>query len=119
MNNRGGVEDTRLEAKAKDSPSEDRPSRGQGQECSRPRTETQVFPKKFFFRRSQKKSKKKILLVLELRSKGFYLQVYADDLAVLVTDVDMLWISGMAQNWASEQELQISSKKTEMVLFTH
>ena len=41
---RGGVEDTRLEAKdtkkseAKDSPSEDRHSRGQGQECSRPRT---------------------------------------------------------------------------------
>ena len=43
---RGGVEDTRLEAKdtkkseakAKDSLSEDRHSRGQGQECSRPRT---------------------------------------------------------------------------------
>ena len=47
---RGGVEDTRLEAKAKakdtkiseakakDSLSEDRTSRGQGQECSRPRT---------------------------------------------------------------------------------
>ena len=43
---RGGVEDTMLEAKdtkksevkAKDSPTEDRPSRGQGQECSRPRT---------------------------------------------------------------------------------
>ena len=47
---RGGVEDTRLEAKtkakdtkkseakAKDNPFEDRPSRGQGQECSRPRT---------------------------------------------------------------------------------
>ena len=44
---RGGVEDTRLEAKAKDtkkseakakdSLSEDRHSRGQGQECSRPR----------------------------------------------------------------------------------
>ena len=46
----GGVEDTRLEAKAKntkkkkseakakDSLFEDRPSRGQGQECSRPRT---------------------------------------------------------------------------------
>ena len=30
---RGGVEDTRLEAKAKDSLSEDRPFRGQGQEC--------------------------------------------------------------------------------------
>ena len=43
---RGGVEDTKLEAKAKDtkkpkakdSLSEDRPSPGQGQECSRPRT---------------------------------------------------------------------------------
>ena len=46
---RGGVEDTRLEAKAKDSPSEDRPSRAQGQECSRPRqgptTQAQVFSK--------------------------------------------------------------------------
>ena len=41
---RGGVQDTRLEAKdtkkseAKDSLSEDRPSQGQGEECSRPRT---------------------------------------------------------------------------------
>ena len=32
---RGGVEDTRLEAKAKDTPSEDRHSRGQGQKCLR------------------------------------------------------------------------------------
>ena len=35
---RGGVEDTRLEAK--DSLSEDRTSQGQGQECSRPRPRT-------------------------------------------------------------------------------
>ena len=60
----GGVEDTRLEAKdtkkkseAKDSLSEDRPSRSQGQECSRPRTQPQVFSKKKgaskkFFRQS-------------------------------------------------------------------
>ena len=40
MSSRGGVEDTRLEAKdtkkseAKESPSEDRASRGQEQECS-------------------------------------------------------------------------------------
>ena len=36
------------EAKAKDSSSEDRPSRGQRQECSRPRprTQAQVFSKK-------------------------------------------------------------------------
>ena len=37
---RGGVEDTRLEAKAKDGLSEDRTSRSQGQECSRPRPRT-------------------------------------------------------------------------------
>ena len=70
---RGGVEDTRLEAKAKakdtkkseakakDSLSEDRHSRGQGQECSRPRPRTKdtaasVFHKKrsskIFFRHS-------------------------------------------------------------------
>ena len=36
----GGVEDIRLEAEAKDSLSEDGPSRGQGQECSRPRPRT-------------------------------------------------------------------------------
>ena len=65
-------------------------------------------------------------LLLELRSRGFYVQAYADDLAILVTGADLLWIRGMAQkainiaaNWASEQELQFSSKKTEIVLFTH
>ena len=65
-------------------------------------------------------------LLLELRSRGFYVQAYADDLAVLVTGADMLWIRGMAQtarniaeNCALEQELQISCKKTEFVLFTH
>ena len=40
VEDRGGVEDTRLEAKAKDSLSEDRHSRGQGQECLRPRPRT-------------------------------------------------------------------------------
>ena len=64
--------------------------------------------------------------MLELCSRFFYVQAYADDLAVLVTGADMLWITGMAQktiniaaNWASEQELQFSSKETEIVLFTH
>ena len=57
---------------------------------------------------------------------GFYVQAYADDLAVLVTGTDIFWIRGMVQkainiaaNWFSEQELQFSSKKTEIVLFTH
>ena len=86
--------------------------------------------KKFFFRRFLKNKNKKIfkknLLALELRSRGFYVQAYADDLAVLVTCADMLWIRGMAQkainiasNWTSEQELQFSSKKIEIVLLTH
>ena len=57
--------------------------------------------------------------MLEFRSRGFYLQAYADDLAVLASGADMLWNRGMAQTWASEQELQISSKKTEIVLLTH
>ena len=44
---RGGVKYTRLEAKAKDSFSEDRPSRGQGQECSRTKdTAASVLQKK-------------------------------------------------------------------------
>ena len=45
---------------------------------------------------------------------------------MLVTGANMLWITCTAQkainiaaNWASEQELQFSSKKTEIVLFTH
>ena len=64
--------------------------------------------------------------MLELRSRGFYFQAYVDDLAVLVAGADMLWIKGMAQkainiaaNWALEQKLQFSSKKTEIVLFSH
>ena len=64
--------------------------------------------------------------MLELRSRGFYVQAYADGLAVLVTGADMLWTRGMAQkainiaaNWASVQELQFSSKKTKIVLCTH
>ena len=40
---RSEVEDTRLEAK--DCPTEDRPSRGQGQECSFSRTQAQVLSK--------------------------------------------------------------------------
>ena len=98
---RCGVVDIRLEAKAKDpkkksevkdSLSEDRPYRSQGQKCSRPRTKAQVISEKnIFFRRSQKKrSSKKFWLVLELRSRGFCVQAYADDLAVLVTGADML-----------------------------
>ena len=65
-------------------------------------------------------------LMLELRRRGFYVQANANDLAVLVTGADILWIRGMAQkainiaaNWASKQELQFSSKKTRIVLFTH
>ena len=69
---RGGVEDTRLEAKdtkkseakAKDSLSEDRPSRGQGQECSRTKdTSTSILQKQglqnFFSGDLHKKRRKK------------------------------------------------------------
>ena len=114
-------------AQGQGSPSEDRPSRGQEQQCSRPRTQAQVFSTKKFFSSDLQKNglQKKCLLVLELRSRSFYVLAYANDLAVLVAGADMLWIRGTAEkainvaaNWALEQELQFSSKKTEIVLFT-
>ena len=46
-------------------------------------------------------------------------QACAVDLAMLVAGADMLWIREMTQYWASEQELQISTKQTEIILFTH
>ena len=98
---RGGVEDTRLEAKAKDT----KKIRGQGQPfrgqtLSRPKTKdtgASVLQKNIFFRQSPKKKivPKKFLLVLELHSRSFYVQAYVNDLAVLVTGADMLWIRGM------------------------
>ena len=57
ISNRGGVEDTRLEAKAKDSPSEDRHFRGQGLECLRPRPRTKDTNASVL----QKKKKEKVL----------------------------------------------------------
>ena len=65
-------------------------------------------------------------MLLELNSRGFYVQAHANGLAVLVFGANMLWIRGMAQkainiaaNWALEPELQFSRKKTEIVLFNH
>ena len=65
------------------------------------RTQAQVFSKK----KKKKRSSKKFLLVQELRSRSFYVQAYADDLAVLVTGADMLWIRDMAQKAINVQRL--------------
>ena len=76
-NSRGGVEDTKLEAKAKDTKKirgqgQGQPFRGQGQECSRPRTKDtkrkcspkkkkkKVFTKIFQAISKKKKKKKKV-----------------------------------------------------------
>ena len=76
----------------------DRNARGQGQGS---RTQGQVLSKKNFLgdlkKKKEKRSSKKFLLMLELRSGGFYVQAYADDLTVLVTGADMLGIRGMAR----------------------
>ena len=65
-------------------------------------------------------------MLVNLRNKGFHVQANADDAAILVAGTNMLWIKGRAQkalniasNWAHNQELQFSSKKTEIVLFTN
>ena len=62
--------------------------------------------------------------LVDLRNRGFYVQAYADDVAILVTGTNMLWIKDRAQkvlniarNWVHNQELQFSSKKTEIILF--
>ena len=47
---KGSMPRTQKKSEAKDSPFEDRPSQGQGQECSRPRTQAQVFSKKKVFK---------------------------------------------------------------------
>ena len=46
------------EAKAKDSLSEDKPSRGQGQECSRPRPRTKDIAASVFQKQNKKRSSK-------------------------------------------------------------
>ena len=65
-------------------------------------------------------------LLEEYIKRGIYVQAYADDLAILVSGHEMTWVRGMAQKainiavkWATKQELLFSSKKTEVVLFTH
>ena len=64
--------------------------------------------------------------MVDQRNRGFHVQAYADDVAILVTGTNMLWIKSRAQkalniaiNWAHNQELQFSSKKTEIALFTN
>ena len=65
-------------------------------------------------------------LLVDLRNRDFHVQDYPDDVAILVTGTNMLWIKGrgqkalnIASNWAHNLELQFSSKKTEIVLFTN
>ena len=73
IQSRGGVEDTNLGAKAKDT----KKFRSQGQG---PRTQTQVFSKKrsskFFFRQSQKKVSKKFFLAKKVFKKFFSGDLY-------------------------------------------
>ena len=94
---RGGVENTRLEVKAKDTqkirgqgqPSEDRPSRGQGQECSRPRTKDtsasllqKKGPQKSFLGDLKKKEKKTVFknFLQAFSSKKRLLKFFSGDL---------------------------------------
>ena len=73
MLTRGGVEDTRLEAKAKDSLSEDRHSRGQEQECSRPRPRTKDTSASAL----QKKKKKVFTKIFQAITKKRFLKNFS------------------------------------------
>ena len=64
--------------------------------------------------------------LVDLRNKGFHVQANADDVAILVTGTNMLWIKGRAQkapsiasDWDHDQELQFRNKNTKIVLFTN
>ena len=64
-------------------------------------------------------------VLLEFQKEKIYAQAYADDLVVLVAGANALWVRGRAQRainvaleWARNTELQFSSSKTEVVLFT-
>ena len=108
---RGGVEDAKPKAKDTKKKSEARPrtalrrtdhleakdgnARSQG-----PRTLAQVFS-------ITKRSSKKLLLVLELCSRSVYVQAYADDLAVLFTGADMVWIRGTV--WPRMQQILLQT----------
>ena len=92
IQSRGGVENTRLEAKAKDtkkseaknSSSEDRHSRGQRQKCSRPRTkdtgasvlikQKRKTSSKFFFRRSPIEENKKRSSQISRKVSGVFIK---------------------------------------------
>ena len=79
VESRGGVEDTRLEAKAKDtkkseakakdSLSEDRHSRGQGQECSRPRPRTKDTSANALHKKKKKKVFTKIFQAISTKKR--------------------------------------------------
>ena len=77
---------TQKNSKTKNTSSEDKSSQGQEQECSRQRTEdtgASVLQKKIFqaiSKNIKERFSKESLLVLELHSRGFYVQAYADDL---------------------------------------
>ena len=86
---RGGVEDTRLEAKAKtkdtkkkseakakDSLSEDRHSRGQGQECSRPRPRTKDTSASAL--QNKKKVFTKVFQTISRKKKGLHKHFSSD-----------------------------------------
>ena len=69
---RGGVEDTSLKAEdTKKSEAKDRHSRGQGQECSRPRTQAQVLSKqkKTIFKKTKKKVFTKIFQAISTKKR--------------------------------------------------
>ena len=119
---RGGVEDTRLEAKdtkkseakAKDSLSEDRHSRGHGQECSRPRPRTKdtsasaLQKKKVFtkiFQAISKKKKKSLHknFSSDLHKKNVFQKIFQAPHNILTIQKILLSSSrGQAKFWGLE-----------------
>ena len=121
---------TQKKSEAKNNLSEDRSSRGQGQECSRPRPKTKdtgasVLKKNFFFQTiSKNKVFRKSFASARVMKQGLLCSSLCRWSSSVgpwrwyALDQEVRHRKQYAANWALEQELEFSSKKTEIVLFT-
>ncbi|MCP3661285.1 MAG: hypothetical protein GY696_02130 [Gammaproteobacteria bacterium] len=65
-------------------------------------------------------------LLVRLTAAGFFVQGYADDIAILVAGICLSTVSGLIQealsqtvDWCVGKELSVQAGKTELILFTH
>ena len=111
----GGVEDTRLEAKAKANYAKKFRGQGQGQTLLRPRTQAQVFSKKKkvfkkFFQAISKKGLQK-----NFQAKKVFKKFFSDDFDLRKTKKDLrkfsAWFLALSNKISTVQKIVLSSSR--------